>query len=62
MSGYNWKKSSRSTQGGQCVQTSGARGAALIRDSKLGDRSPILRVSPAVFGRFVQAIRTDRFE
>lgn len=62
MSECNWKKSSRSTQGGQCVQTAGVRGAALIRDSKLGERSPILSLSPAVFGRFVDAIRADRFQ
>ncbi|MFR9731749.1 DUF397 domain-containing protein [Saccharopolyspora sp. MS10] len=62
MSGCSWKTSSRSTQGGQCVQTAGTRGAALIRDSKLGGCSPVLSVAPAAFDRFVSAIKSGRFE
>ncbi|MCX2730749.1 DUF397 domain-containing protein [Saccharopolyspora sp. NFXS83] len=62
MSECNWKKSSRSTQGGQCVQTAGVRGAALIRDSKLGECSPVLSLSTAAFGRFVGAIKSGRFQ
>ncbi|MEU6129386.1 DUF397 domain-containing protein [Saccharopolyspora sp. NPDC047091] len=62
MSEFQWKTSSRSTQGGQCVQTAGRCGAALIRDSRLGDRSPVLSVAPAAFGRFVDAIKSGGFQ
>ncbi|MFC4337148.1 DUF397 domain-containing protein [Salininema proteolyticum] len=42
-----WKKSSRSTQGGNCVEVRlGDRGGVEVKDSKLAD-SPILPGSAA---------------
>lgn len=44
-----WKKSTRSGDGGNCLEVRLVGGRPQIRDSKLGDASPILSLSPAVF-------------
>lgn len=52
-----WRKSSRSgSTGGQCVEARQANGTVQVRDSKLGDGSPILDVSPAAWRGFVSAV------
>lgn len=44
----NWKKSSRSSgQGGQCVEARAHEGVVQVRDTKLGESSPILGASAA---------------
>ncbi|RRS01764.1 DUF397 domain-containing protein [Glycomyces terrestris] len=44
----NWKKSSRSgNQGGACVEARAHSGVAQVRDTKLGESSPILEASAA---------------
>lgn len=42
MKNVRWIKSTRSGTGGNCVETRAVLGAQLVRDSKLGDTSPIL--------------------
>ena len=43
-----WKKSSRSNgQGGQCVEARAHAGVVQVRDTKLGESSPILDASAA---------------
>ncbi|THV42817.1 DUF397 domain-containing protein [Glycomyces buryatensis] len=43
-----WKKSSRSSnQGGDCVEARTHAGVVQVRDTKLGEASPILDLSPA---------------
>jgi hypothetical protein len=42
-----WQKSSRSGAQSQCVEARHSDMAVEVRDSKLGDRSPILAATPA---------------
>jgi hypothetical protein len=45
-----WKKSSRSNnQGGACVEVRAHDGVVQVRDTKLGEDSPILDASPAAW-------------
>lgn len=42
-----WRKASRSgNQGGNCVEARAHEGAVEVRDTKLGDDSPIVTFSP----------------
>ncbi|GAB4006603.1 hypothetical protein GCM10029992_57890 [Glycomyces albus] len=51
-----WRKSSRSgSQGGQCVEARALDGTVQVRDTKLGEASPILDVSPDTWRGFVTA-------
>lgn len=43
----NWKKSTRSGAQGNCVELRLGEGAVQVRDSKLGDASPIFELAPA---------------
>ncbi|MEU6261928.1 DUF397 domain-containing protein [Saccharopolyspora shandongensis] len=59
----NWRKSSRSTQmQGQCVEIGFAPGRIGIRDTKLGESSPILDVDGAAFAAFVRRVQDDAFD
>lgn len=55
---WAWTRSGR-CQGGNCVEAA-HRGQVLVRDSKLGDQSPILRFEPAAWQAFVADLRTGR--
>ena len=56
-----WRKSTRSTQTGDCVEVAtNVPAAAMIRDSKLGDGSPVLGMSQERFNTFIQAVKADR--
>lgn len=58
-----WRTASRSGIKNNCVQVAtNLVDVALVRDSKLGSRSPVLSVSPRVFGRFLTAVRAGRFD
>lgn len=55
-----WRKSSRSADSGNgnCVEARSNSDRFELRDSKLGDESPIFAVSAGDFGALLQAGRT----
>jgi hypothetical protein len=53
-----WRKSSYSNPNGACVETSAeVAGTVLVRDSRLGEGSPVLEFSPAAWTEFLTGIR-----
>ncbi|QSB05945.1 DUF397 domain-containing protein [Natronoglycomyces albus] len=53
-----WRKSSRSSnQGGQCLEARRAAGNQQVRDSKLGEGSPIFTLASADFSALLDAAR-----
>ena len=55
-----WRKSTYSSNGGaQCIEAAHAPGAVLVRDSKDNGTGPVLRVTPADWGRLTAAVRAD---
>jgi uncharacterized protein DUF397 len=52
-----WQKSSYSGQAGSCVEVGQVADLVGMRDSKLGDASPVLTVSPSRWADFVAAIK-----
>jgi hypothetical protein len=57
-----WIKSGRSGGGNQCVQLRTRTGGIEVRDSKAGDRGPILRFTPAEFAAFLDGARKGEFD
>ncbi|MEU6129387.1 DUF397 domain-containing protein [Saccharopolyspora sp. NPDC047091] len=60
MSDAGWKKSSRSAQGSNCVETARRGGFPAIRDSK-DPAGAHLRLSDTAFGRFIHDVKHDAF-
>lgn len=54
-----WQRSTYSGQNGHCVEVASAPtgDTRLVRDSKLGENSPILEVSPRAFAAFLSTFR-----
>jgi hypothetical protein len=50
----NWRKSTRSEQ--SCVEVA-STAEVLVRDTKLGEDSPVLTVPPAAWSTFLASIR-----
>lgn len=62
LSGASWRKSSRSDGHAQnCVMVAHVPGFGALRDSKLGDDSPVLVVSADKMTSFIDAVKGDRF-
>jgi hypothetical protein len=61
LGGARWRKSSRSSDDGACVEVGFAPGARGIRDTKLGGTSPVLPLSEEAFSVFLEAVKHDRF-
>ncbi|MGW1679322.1 DUF397 domain-containing protein [Saccharopolyspora sp. NPDC002376] len=56
-----WRKSSRSAQGSECVEVGGTAEFTAVRDSK-APAGPALLVTPSVFGSFVSSVKSGRFD
>ena len=52
----SWRVS-RSCDGGACAMVGHGPGVVAIRDSQLGDASPVLEVSPAAWRAFTARLR-----
>jgi hypothetical protein len=51
-----WIKSSRSADQGQCVELTQVDGWTGVRDSKLGDASPVLSLTAATMRAFLAVL------
>lgn len=49
-----WRKSSYSDTGENCVEVGCAHGTRAIRDTKLGEASPVLHVTDGTFTAFLR--------
>lgn len=60
---WSWRKSSRSATSGECVEvgTSASTVAVGVRDSKLGEDSPILTFKPGAMAAFVTTAKNGGF-
>lgn len=57
-----WRTPSRSSDGNTCVEVRlDNAGGAQVRDSKLGDDSPILTFTADEWGKFKDAVRDGEF-
>ena len=55
-----WRKSTYSGNGGgSCLEAGHVTGAVLVRDTKDNGAGPVLRVTPAGWGRFTRAVRAN---
>lgn len=56
-----WRRSSYSGGGNACVEVAALSDDRVgVRDSKLGDRSPVLTVPAAVFADFIDSVKTGQ--
>lgn len=48
--------------GNACVEVARVGGETLVRDSKLGERSPVLSFGPGEWRRFIDAAKAGEFD
>lgn len=53
----NWKKSTRSGAQGNCVELRLGEDTVQVRDSKLGDASPVLDLDPTAYAVMVADLK-----
>ena len=59
----NWRKSTYSnTNGGACVEVALSAESSAIRDSKLGQASPVLAFAPAAFSTFLYELKAGHLD
>ncbi|GAA1708579.1 DUF397 domain-containing protein [Fodinicola feengrottensis] len=57
----NWRKSSRSGNTASCVEAGNASAVVAVRDTKLGESSPVLRFAPEQWRTFVSSTKAHGF-
>ncbi|MGW4124359.1 DUF397 domain-containing protein [Nocardia sp. NPDC004711] len=63
LSGAHWFKSSRSQGGETCVEAAHLSGGGVgVRDSKLGDASPVLVFDGSEWDCFTSAVKAGTFD
>ena len=60
--GAHWFTSSYSSGSAECVEVAYLPGHRLVRDSKLGDASPILAISPTEWSAFTAVVKAGRLD
>jgi hypothetical protein len=60
--GARWFTSSYSAAQAQCVEMAYLPGHRLVRDSKLGDASPILAISPDEWSAFTAVVKAGHLD
>lgn len=61
LSGALWRKSTRSSGDGACVEVTTLHGATAVRDSK-DPAGPALTVTPAQWAAFTGGVRVGEFD
>lgn len=61
MTPLNWKKSTRSSAGGDCVEVATPPRAVMVRDSK-NQQGPVLSFNAGEWRGFIEAIKTGKFD
>lgn len=58
----SWRKARRSEGSNGCVEVAfGDDGSTIVRDSKLGDASPVLRFTAREWDLFTEAVTSGEF-
>jgi hypothetical protein len=60
--GAHWFTSSYTAAQTQCVEVAYLPGHRLVRDSKLGDASPVLAVSPDEWSAFTAVVKAGHLD
>jgi uncharacterized protein DUF397 len=62
VTGARWRKSTRSNGSGACVEVGVTDSAAGVRDTKLGEASPVLVFPRAQWASFVGSLRNGNLD
>ena len=57
----NWRKSSRSGNTAECVEAGNTSAVVAVRDTKLGESSPVLSFAPAQWRTFILSTKASGF-
>lgn len=57
----NWRKSTGSGNVGDCVEVGNASAVVAVRDTKLGELSPVLRFAPEQWRTFIFSTKAPGF-
>jgi hypothetical protein len=52
-----WRKSTYSGNGANCVETASVPGLVLVRDTTLNGRGPVLQLTPADWTRLMKSVK-----